>query len=153
MDVSTQVGRDHPIDLKRLSSNPNGSVAQEHLLTFVPVEFRGGAVKFCFVGRSDVDILRAGARNSKPPELPKRSPGRFSNLAMTLRAGDLVSVGTKLLTIQVISVAGNQAVLKMALQSEDLLLNLMPLGTRQELNLREIVERLNRGSDYRSDAL
>ena len=68
MEVTTQVGRDHPVDLKRVVSDADGLVTYEHLLTFVPVEFRGGTVKFCFVGRSDVAIVREGARNRQPPE-------------------------------------------------------------------------------------
>ena len=96
MDVSTQIGRDHPIDLKRVVTNPDGSVTHEHLLTFIPVQFRGGTVKFCFVGRSDVDILREGARNCNPPQPNLRRSARFTNLAMTLKAGDLIRVGTGL---------------------------------------------------------
>ena len=67
MEVTTQVGRDHPVDLKRVVPSSDGSVIYEHLLTFVPVEFRGGTVKFCFVGRSDVTILREGAGTGSLP--------------------------------------------------------------------------------------
>src|SRR5208337_2834841 len=67
MEVSAQIEIDHPIDLKRVVTNPGGSATHEHLLTFIPVQFRGGNVKFCFVGRSDVHILREGARNWNPP--------------------------------------------------------------------------------------
>ena len=61
MDVLSQIGRDQPVDLKRVVTGPDGSIVHEHLLTFIPVQFRGGAVKFCFLGRSDVNVLREGA--------------------------------------------------------------------------------------------
>lgn len=153
MDVSTQIGRDHPVDIKRVVTNPDGSVTHEHLLTFIPVQFRGGTVKFCFVGRSDVNILREGARNCSPPASHTRSTVRFSNLAMTLKAGDLIKVGTGLLDLRLMSVSRGRATIKATIKAEGLLLNLEPLGERQELNLRGIIERLNRGADYRSDAL
>ena len=153
MDVSTQIGRDHPVDLKRVVTNPDGSMTQEHLLTFIPVQFRGGTVKFCFLGRSDVNILREGARNCNPPESNSRRAGRFSNLAMTLKAGDLIKVGTGLLDLRLMAVSRNRATIRATIIAEGLLLNLEPLGECQELNLRGIIERLDRGADYRIDAL
>ncbi len=153
MDVSTQIGRDHPVDLKRVVTKLDGSVTHEHLLTFVPVQFRGGAVKFCFVGRSDVCILREAARNSNPPESHKRSAVRFTNLAMTLRAGDLIKVGTGLLNLRLMSVNRGRATIRATILADGLLLNLEPLGDCEQLNLHRIIERLNLGADYRSDAL
>jgi hypothetical protein len=153
MDVSTQIGRDHPVDLKRVVTNADGSVTHEHLLTFIPVQFRGKTVKFCFVGRSDVNILREGARNCNPPQSDLRRSGRFSNLAMTLKAGDLIKVGTGLLDLRLMSVGRGRAAIKATIIADGLLLNFEPLGERQELNLRGIIERLNRGADYRIDAL
>jgi hypothetical protein len=155
MDVSTQIGRDHPIDLQRVVTNPDGSATHEHLLTFIPVQFRGGNVKFCFLGRSDVNILRDGARNWHPPATASstRPAGRFSNLAMTLKSGDLIRVGTGLLDLRLLSVCRGRATIKATILSDGLLLNLEPLSDGQELNLRRIIERLNRGADYRSDAL
>ena len=153
MEVSTQIEIDHPIDLKRLVTNPDGSTTHEQLLTFIPVQFRGGTVKFCFVGRSDVNILREDARNCNPPAFNMRPARRFSNLAMTLKTGDLIRVGTGLLNLRVISVSRNRATIRATILADGLLLNLEPLGDYQELNLRGIIERLNRGADYRSDAL
>ena len=153
MDVSTQIGRDHPIDLKRVVTNPDGSVTHEHLLTFIPVQFRGRTVKFCFVGRSDVNILREDARNCNPPEASMRPAGRFSNLAMTLKAGDLIKVGSGLLDLRLMSISRGRATIRATIRADGLLLGLEPLGDHQELNLRRIIERLNRGGDYRSDAL
>ena len=156
MDVLTQVGRDHPVDLKRVVVNPDGSITQEHLLTFIPVQFRGGAVKFCFVGRSDVNVLREGARNCNPPEYHNRTPRRFTNLAITLKAGDLIKVGTGLLDLRLLSLNRGRATIKATILADGLLLNMEPLGECQELNLRRIIERLNQGDDYRiprSDAL
>jgi hypothetical protein len=153
MDVSTQIGRDHPVDLKRVVTNPDGSATHEHLLTFIPVQFRGGTVKFCFVGRSDVHILREGARNWSPPETNKRPVGRFSNLAMTLKSGDVIKVGTGLIDLRLMSVCRGRATIKATILADCLLLNLEPLGAPQELNLRRMIERLNQGADYRSDAL
>jgi len=153
MDVSTQIGRDHPIDLKRVVTDPDGSATHEHLLTFIPVQIRSGAAKFCFVGRSDVHILREGARNWNPPASSTRPAGRFSNLAMTLKTGDLIKVGTGLLDLRLISVSRGRATIRATILTDGLLLNLEPLGDCQELNLRRIIERLNRGADYRSDAL
>ena len=75
MEVTTQVGRDHPVDLKRVVFASDGSATYEHLLTFVPVEFRGGTVKFCFLGRSDVTILREGARKWQPSGSSARTGG------------------------------------------------------------------------------
>ena len=153
MDVSTQIGRDHPIDLKRVVTNPDGSATHEHLLTFIPVQFSGGNVKFCFVGRSDVHILREGARNWNPPASNIRPAGRFSNLAMTLKTGDLIRVGTGLLDLRLMSVCRGRATIRATILADGLLLNLEPLSDGLELNLRRIIERLNRGGDYRSDAL
>ena len=153
MEVSTQIKLDHPIDLKRVMTNPDGSATHEHLLTFIPVQFRGGTVKFCFVGRSDVNILREGARNCNPPASNMRPAGRFSNLAITLKTGNLIRVGTGLLDLRVMSVSRGRATIRATVLADDLLLNLEPLGDYQELNLRGIIERLNRGADYRSDAL
>jgi len=156
MEVSTQIKLDHPIDLKRVMTNPDGSATHEHLLTFIPVQFRGGTVKFCFVGRSDVNILREGARNCNPPASNMRPAGRFSNLAITLKTGNLIRVGTgllDLLDLRVMSVSRGRATIRATVLADDLLLNLEPLGDYQELNLRGIIERLNRGADYRSDAL
>ena len=174
MEVSTQIELDHPIDLKRAVTNPDGSATHEHLLTFIPVQFRGGTVKFCFVGRSDVNILREGARNCNPPASNMRPAGRFSNLAMTLKTGDLIRVGTGLLDLKkrddndlnkilirvgtglldlrLMSVSRSRATIRATILADGLLLNLEPLGDCQELNLRGIIERLNRGADYRSDA-
>ena len=39
MEVSTQIELDHPIDLKRAVTNPDGSATHEHLLTFIPVQY------------------------------------------------------------------------------------------------------------------
>jgi hypothetical protein len=153
MEVTTQVGRDHPVDLKRVVSVAGGSVNHEHLLTVVPVEFRGGTVRFCFVGRSDVTILRDSARNLQPPESAVRQPGRFSNLAMTLRAGDVIKVGLGLIDLKLVSVSRGRATIKATILADRLLLITEPLCDSQELNLRSIIERLNRGEDYRSDAL
>jgi len=153
MDVSTQIERDHPIDLKRLVTNPDGSASHEHLLTFIPVQIRGGTAKFCFVGRSDVHIVREGARNCNPRESNTRPAGRFSNLAMTLKPGDLIRVGTGLLDLRLMSVSRGRATIRATILTDGLLLNLEPLGDCQELNLRRIIDTLNRGADYRSDAL
>ncbi len=153
MDVLSQIGRDQPVDLKRVVTGPDGSVIHEHLLTFIPVQFRGGAVKFCFLGRSDVNVLREGARNRNPPESHNRTTARFSNLAITLKAGDLIKVGTGLLDLRLVSVNRGRATIKTTILADGLLLNLEPLGDYQELNLRRIIDRLNQGADYRSDAL
>ncbi len=153
MEVSAQIEIDHPIDLKRVVTNPDGLATHEHLLTFIPVQFRGGTMKFCFVGRSDVNILREGARNWNPPASHMRPAGRFSNLAMTLKTGDLIRVGTDLLDLRLISVCRGRATIRATILADGLFLNLEPLGDCQELNLRGIIERLNRGADYRSDAL
>jgi hypothetical protein len=153
MDVSTQIGRDHPVDLKRVVTNPDGSVTHEHLLTFIPVQIRGGSVKICFVGRADLNILREGARNCAPRESNHRTSGRFTNLAMTLKTGDLVKVGAGILDVRLLSVTRGRATIKATMIGEGLLLNLEPLGEYQELNLQRIIERLNLGADYRSDAL
>lgn len=153
MEVTTQVGRDHPVDLKRVVSDSTGSAGYEHLLTLVPVQFRGGAVKFCFVGRSDVTILRDGARKARPPALATRPAGWFSNLAMTLRVGDVIRIGLGLMDIELLSVDRGRATIKVTMLVDRLLLNTTPLAGLQELNLRGIVDRLNRGEDYRSDAL
>jgi hypothetical protein len=134
-------------------TNPDGSVGYEHLLTLVPVQFRGGTVKFCFVGRSDVNILREGARNWNPPASAERPSGRFTNLAMTLKAGDVIKVGTGLIDLKLRSVKAGRATISATLLVDRLLLNMEPLAGSQELNLRGIIERLNRGQDYRSDAL
>ena len=153
MEVTTQVGRDHPVDLKRAVSDAAGSLTYEHLLTFVPVEFHGGTVKFCFVGRSDVTILREGARKLQPSQSSARPVGRFSNLALTLRAGDVIKVGMGLINLKLLSSSRGRATIKATLLDDRLLLNTEPLEDSHELNLRGIIDRLNRGEDYRSDAL
>ncbi len=153
MDVLAQIGRDQPVDLKRVVVNSDGSIIHEHLLTFIPVQFRAGAVKVCFVGRSDVNVLREGARNCNPPDSRNTARVRFTNLAMTLKAGDLIKVGTGLLDLRLLSMNRGRATIKATIQGDGLMLNLEPLGDCQELNLRRIIERLNQGADYRSDAL
>ncbi len=153
MDVSTQIGRDHPVDLKRVVRHSDGTLLHEHLLTFLPVQFRGGSAKFCFVGRSDVHIIREGARNGQPPATSTRPARQFTNLAMTLRGGDRIKVGTGLIELQLLAVDRSRATIRISILSENLLLNLEPLAGTQELNLRGMIERLNQGADYRSDAL
>ncbi len=153
MEVTAQVGRDHPVDLKRVVMNPDGSQVHEHLLTIVPVSFRGGSAKFCFLGRSDVHIVRQEARKQAPPESPRRMAFRFTILAMTLRAGAVVKVGPGLVELSLIAVSRGLATIKAAVRADGLLLNLEPLAQPQELILRRIIERLNQGQDYRSDAL
>ena len=153
MEVTSQVGRDHPVDLKRVVSGADGSVTYEHLVTFVPVEFRGGTVKFCFVGRSDVTILREGARKRQPPESSARQERRFSCLALTLRAGDVIQIGTGLIDLKLVSANRGRATIRTTELAERLLLKTEPLEDSHELNLRDMIDRLNRGEDYRSDAL
>ena len=153
MEVTAQVGRDHPVDLKRIVMNSDGSQVHEHLLTIVPVSFRGGTAKFCFLGRSDVHIIRQEARKQAPSESSGRTASRFTNLAMTLQAGAVVKVGPGLVELSLIAVSRGLATIKAAIQADGLLLNLEPLAGTQELNLRRIIERLNQGQDYRSDAL
>ena len=153
MEVTAQVGRDHPVDLKRVTMNPDGSQVHEHLLTIVPVSFRGRTAKFCFVGRSDVHIVRQDARKQVPPESSQRTASQFTNLAMTLQAGAVIKVGPGLMELRLIAVSRGLATIKAAVGADGLLLNLEPLAQPQELNLRRIIERLNQGHDYRSDAL
>jgi hypothetical protein len=150
MEVITELGRDHPVDLKQVESGTSGSATYAHLLTLVPVEFRGGTVRFCFVGRSDVDILRDGARNRQPPLSALRPPGRFTNLAMTLRAGDVIKVGLGLIDVELLSVHHGRATVKVTMLADRLLLSLEQLSGSQELNLRVMMDRLNRGEDYRT---
>jgi hypothetical protein len=153
MEVIAQVGRDHPVDLKRVVMNPDGAQVHEHLLTIVPVSFRRGTAKFCFLGRSDVHIVRQEARKQAPPESSERTASGFTNLAMTLQAGTVVKVGPGLLELSLIAVSRGLATIKAAVRADGLLLNLEPLAQPQELSLRRIIERLNQGQDYRSDAL
>ncbi len=152
MELESQVGRDHPVDLKRLL-NADGSSTYEHLLTFVAVEIRGGKARICFLGRSDVNIVRKCARNSQPADSPHRTAGRFCNLAMTLRPGELVKIGPGLLDLRLTAASGGKIKIKATMLSRGLLLNTEPLGNHQELNIRGMIERLNRGQDYRSSAL
>jgi hypothetical protein len=152
MELESQVGRDHPVDLKRLL-NSEGSSTYEHLLTFVAVEIRGGKARICFLGRSDVNIVREGARNPLPAGSPNRIAGRYSNLAMTLRPGELVRVGPGLLDLRLIAAGGGKIKIRASMLSRGLLLNTEPLGDQQELNIRGMIERLNRGQDYRCSAL
>ena len=155
MEVTAQVGHDHPVDLKRVAcSGPGLPGAIEHLLTFVPARFRGSTVKVCFVGRGDVTFLRAGARNDQPSRpRPQQAPARFTNLAMTLRPGDVVRVGPELMELTVVTVGRGSAIFRLALHAQELLLNLEPLSEAQHLDLHALIDRLNRGEDYRSDAL
>jgi hypothetical protein len=133
--------------------NADGSATYEHLLTFVAVEIRGGKARICFLGRSDVNIVREGARNLVPAGATSRAPGRFSNLAITLRPGDLVSIGPGLLELRLTAASGGKIRFKASMLSRGLLLNTEPLGNEQELNIRSIVDRLNGGQDYRCSAL
>jgi len=152
MELESQLGRDHPVDLKRLS-RAEGTASYEHLLTFVPVEIRAGQARICFLGRGDVNILREGARKAAPPATPGRESVRFSNLAMTLRPGDVVRIGPGLIDLTLQAVARGRIKIRVAMRAEGLLLNMEPLEALQELNLRNIVDRLDRGEDYRIHAL
>jgi hypothetical protein len=153
MDVTFQIARDHAVDLSRVLPDSANSATFQPLLIFVPVEFRGGSVKFCFIGRSDVTILREGARSVHPPQSSARSPARFSNLVMTLRAGDVVKGGLGLMDLKLLTVDRGRATIKATMLVDHLLLRLEPLGGSQERSVRDIIDRLNRGEDYRSDAL
>lgn len=154
MEVTAQIGRDHPVDLKRVALSESGLPGTiEHLLTFVPVRFRAATVKVCFVGRGDVTFLRAAARIAMAPPLEERSQSRFTNLAMTLRPGDVVAVGPELMDLKLISVSRTHATFVLSIRSRGLLLNLEPLSRSQDLDLRRMIDRLDRGEDYRSDAL
>jgi hypothetical protein len=154
MEVTAQVGRDHPVDLKRVViSGPGLPATFEHLLTFVPARFRGATVKVCFVGRGDVTFLRADARNGNPSPSADRRPARFTNLAMTMKPGDVVKVGPDLIDLKLIAVSRGCARFGLTLRNQGLLLNLEPLADSQHLDLRAMIDRLNRGEDYRSDAL
>lgn len=153
MEVIAQVGRDHPVDIKRVTINRDGSQVHEHLLTIVPVSLRGGTAKFCFLGRSDVQIVRQNASKQDPPKSSPRLTSQFTNLAMTLRAGAVVKVGPGLMELRLIAVSQGLATIKAAVEADGLLLNLEPLAQPQELNLHRIIERLNQGHDYRSNAL
>jgi hypothetical protein len=152
MELESQIGRDHPVDLKQLSGIDGGTF-YEHLLTFVPVEIRGGKARICFLGRSDVHILREGARISVPPESSSRPAGRFFNLAMTLRPGDVVKIGPGLMELKLMLAGRGRVSVRASMLKDKLLLNLEPLSDEQVLNIRHIIDRLNRGQDYRSDAL
>jgi hypothetical protein len=154
MEVTAQVGRDHPVDLKRVVlSSPGLPGTFEQLLTFLPARFQGTAVKVCFVGRGDVTFLRADARNDKPSASREPNASRFTNLAITLRPGDVVKVGPDLLDLKLISVGRGSAVFGLTLRAHDLLLNLEPMSDALHLDLHAMIDRLNRGEDYRSDAL
>jgi hypothetical protein len=72
---------------------------------------------------------------------------------MTLRAGDVIKVGLGLVDLTLLSVDRGRATIKATMHVDRLLLNTEPLAGSQELNLRGIIDRLNRGEDYRSDAL
>jgi hypothetical protein len=171
MELLTQIGRDHPVDLLRVVPGTTGSATYELLLVLVPVEFRGGTVKFCFLGRSDVTILRDGARNLHPTQSAAMSSGRFSNLVMKLRAGDVIKVGLGLIDLKLLSadcdvikaglglidltllsVDHGRATIKATMLVDHLLLKTVPLEGSQELNVRGMIDRLNRGEDYRCDA-
>lgn len=154
MEVTTLVGRDHPVDLKRVVlSGPGSPGSFEHLVTLVPAQFRAGTVKVCFVGRSDITFLRADARNDRPPPGVERRAARFTNLAMTLKPGDVVRVGPDLMDLKLLSVGRAAARLALTLRSPGLLLNLEPLSGSQQLDLHGLIEKLNHGQEYRSDAL
>jgi hypothetical protein len=152
MELESRLGRDHPVDVKRLSRT-EGSASYEHLLTFIPVEIRGGKARICFLGRADVNIVREGARKAMSPESPARSAGRFSNLAMTLRPGDVIKIGPGLMELRLESVVRGRIKVKASVLADGMLVNMEPLEYQQELNLRSIVDRLDRGEDYRSSAL
>lgn len=154
MEVTAQIRRDHPVDIKQfVSPGPGLPGNLDHLFTLVPVQFRGTTVKVCFVGRGDITFLRAGARNENPPPSAERRPARYTNLAMTLKPGDKVAVGPGLMDLTVISVGRGHVLLCLGLRSPGLILNLEPLSETQHLDLRQMIDRLNRGEDYRSDAL
>ena len=93
----------------------------------MPVEFRGGTVKFCFVGRSDVTILREGRGTGSLAESSSRPGGRFSNLALTLRAGDVIKIGIGLIDLKLLSASRGRATIKTTLLADRLLLNTEPL--------------------------
>ena len=58
-----------------------------------------------------------------------------------------------LIDLKLLSASRGRATIKTTLLADRLLLNTEPLDDSHELNLRGIVDRLNRGEDYRSDAL
>ena len=65
----------------------------------------------------------------------------------------MIKVGTGLIDLRLLSVDRGRATIKATLLADRLLLATEPLEDSHELNLRGIIDRLNRGEDYRSDAL
>jgi hypothetical protein len=153
MEVIYQVGRDHPVDLKRVMPGSVGSGNYEHLLTLVPVEFRGSTARFCFVGRSDVTILRDGVRNPHPPQSAVSPAWPFLNLVLKLKTGDVIRVGLGLIDFKLLSVDRGRATIKATMLVDGLMLITEPLSGSQELSVRDMIDRMNRGEDYRTGGL
>lgn len=151
MDVIYQVSRDHSVDLQQVVPDSRGHATYERLLVLVPVEFRGGTVKFCFVARSDVTILRDGVANLNPPRSSVRRDASFLNLVLKLKAGDVIHVGLGLARFEVLSVDHGRATIKATMLVPSLLLNTEPPfpGSQGELSVRDMIDRLNRGEDSR----
>ncbi len=151
MDVIYQVSRDHDVALIRVAPDSTGCASYEHLLVLVPVEFRGGTVKFCLLARSDVTILRDNARNSSPRPSAPRPVGSFTNLVVKLSAGDSIHVGPGLTDFKLLSIDRGRATIQATMRVNGLLLDTEPPspGSHEESDLHDMIDRLNRGDVYR----
>jgi hypothetical protein len=152
MDVESTFRKDHPFDLKRPLRDAGRSGNFEHLVTVVPVKFRPSSVETCFLARPDVSILRQSARTRHPGKPGERRDTGIKILKLTLGIGDPVEIGPGLMVLSVMDVSRGKARFRLT-PSEGLLLELSQLDDSRELNLRAIVELLERGLDYRSRAL
>ena len=152
MDVESTFRKDHPFDLKRPLRDAGRSGNLEHLVTVVPVKFRPTSVETCFLAHPEVSILRQSARTRQPSKPGETRDTGIKILKLTLGIGDPVEIGPGLMVLSVIDVSRGKARFRLT-PSEGLLLELSQLDDSRELNLRAIVEMLERGLDYRSRAL
>ena len=151
MEVTTQIGRDHPVDLKRVASTAHGSVTTSISSPSCP---SSSAAARSSSASWAAPTWPSSAKVRGTGSLPTRAGrGAGSATLLTLRAGDVIKVGMGLIDLKLLSSSRGRATIRTTLLADRLLLNTEPLEDIHELNLRGIVERLNRGEDYRSDAL
>ena len=137
MEVTTQVGRDHPVDLKRVVFASDGSATTSISSPSCPSSSAAAP------SSSASWAAPTWPSSGKAPAvaasgLVGQAAGLFSNLALTLRAGDVIKVGTGLIDLRLLSVSRGRATIRATLLADRLLLTTEPLEDSHELNLRGV---------------
>jgi hypothetical protein len=134
--------------------NASGFVHLDDYLWIIPVKINKSAVETRFLARRTTDILRSTAQKTGLPPLPLVGPdllAPFSNLKLTLRPEESVRVRERdaetdldNIVLELLEIKRRQVVISLSIPSE-IVVDLRQLNPEQELNLHEILDKLNHG--------